>query len=114
MTPADIAADIRRVSPGALPESFQFDHLGRPCSLTPIEDVHDSGDTDWGGSTHIYNPVTDDIAEAVLGWAMVEDQHLTRGDGYWCIKGERGFHDADHGGSLGAAYAAWRWARGIA
>ena len=23
-------------------------------------------------------------------------------------KGERGFHDADHGGSLGAAYAAWR------
>ena len=31
-----------------------------------------------------------------------------------CGEGERGFHDADHGGSLGAAYAAWRWARGIA
>lgn len=120
MTHAEVAADIRKHSPGALPGSFRFDHHGRPCSVTSIEDCYDSGDTDWGDITHIYNPVADDIAESVLRDTMVRDAEMAREYGAYYsfnqaqVTKHRGFHDSDYGGSLQACHAAWRFARGIA
>lgn len=44
----------------------------------------------------------------------VQDANLARWPGGDWVGNQKAFNDADHGGSLGAAYAAWRWARGIA
>jgi len=97
MTPSEVAAAIRQHSPGALPESVTIeDHYGIPA-------VHAYG---------VY--LRSDIAEAVLIAAMVQDACLARWPGGDWVGNQKAFNDADHGGSLGAAYAAWRWARGIA
>lgn len=108
MTPADIAAAIRRVSPGALPESFHV--LGEDlcfrrsaCRSANILAIFDH-----------YQTLPDDIAEAVLIAAMVQDANLARWPGGDWVGNQKAFNDADHGGSLGACYAAWRFAKGIA
>ena len=103
----DIAATIRKHSPGALSESAVVGKTKLRMEYSKTVEAD-------GTTERLFCIMPDDIAEAVLRDAMVEDQHLTRGDGYWCIKGERGFYDADHGGSLGACYSAWRWSKGIA
>lgn len=91
-TLTDIAADIRRVSPGALPESL---HIRSELRV------------DVG----VLMPIPDDIAEAVLIKAMVMDAHLARwsrhGWNGW-IGEQESFSDHHHGGSLGACYQAWR------
>ena len=102
---ADIAAEIRKHSPGALPESLD-DGKYDPVRLTMRYGV----------------PLPDDIAETALRDAMTADiaphailirtadaYRLDMRDG----KRERWFHDSDHGGTLGACHAAWKFARGI-
>lgn len=106
MTPSEVAAAIRRVSPGALPESVSW--LGAATIEVPDRDPRASR-TD---TVTVFLP--DDIAEATLIAAMVQDACLSRWPGGDWVGNQKAFNDSDHGGSLGAAYAAWRWARGIA
>ena len=112
----DIAQTIRKHSPGVLPESFR-EHCGRLCGCFPCREPS-------GLTSAVYSPLPDDIAEAVLIAAMVMDAGLRRWRS-WRWDAERkgptgGFHshevffDSDPGGSIGAAYAAWKWAKGIA
>lgn len=104
MTPSEVAAAIRRVSPGALPKSFETD---LPSPLNGRIWIVDQ-------NTNSIPECPDDIAEAVLIAALVQDANLARWPGGDWVGNQKAFNDADHGGSLGAAYAAWRWARGIA
>lgn len=111
----DIAQTIRQHSPDALPRSLRIDD-GRLCFVESGKD--DNGATDL--VTNWYTPLPDDIAEAVLRDAMVMDARLERGPTgcHWLAYPDpdtyQMFSDADHGGSLGACYAAWKWAKGIA
>ena len=108
----DIAATIRKHSPGVLPESMSFDGFRFGV-----------GGVDHTGTIPTLAELPDDIAEAVLRDAMTSDvaPHailIRTSDAYRLDamdgKRERWFHDSDHGGSLGACYAAWRWSKGIA
>ena len=123
----DIAADIRKHSPGVLPESFHVDHLGRLCFIEVAIVVEDP---DY--ASHWYTPLPEYAVEAVLRDAMIHDPSVTdivrnnetmvvNGLGYTTYGPPDGdpqeseeFLDDDHGGSLGACYAAWKWAKGIA
>lgn len=115
MTPADIAADIRKHSPGALPESLGLQH-GHLVIGTKDEYVFHSSTE----RVLIARPwVPDDIAEAVLIAAMVMDGDLHRRNRAWYSNepgenAEGEFADEDCGGPLGACHAAWRWSKGIA
>jgi len=115
MTLSEIAAAIRRVSPGAVPKQFH-ERNGVMCVSYP---GHESG----------LAPLPDDIARHVLMAAMVLDAKADRFapcDDGWIVHRRRtdvpsdttheskAFFDVDHGGSLGACYAAWRFAKGIA
>ena len=99
----DIAATIRKHSPGAMTESVYFDDDDVPCAICE----------DLGG---VPIPIPDDIAEAVLIAAMVQDANLHRMPTSWLDARVGGSHcfDSAHGGSLGACYAAWCFAKGIA
>lgn len=120
-TLTDIAQAIRQHSPDALPRSLRIDD-GRLCFVEPGKD--DNGATDL--VTNWYTPLPDDIAEAVLVAAMVRDSPVERFPGddspswvsYHIVprsySEQREFYDSDHGGPLGACYAAWKWAKGIA
>ena len=103
----DIAATIRKHSPGALPESFR-EHCGRLCGCFPCREPS-------GITSAVYSPLPDDIAEAVLIAAMVQDANLHRMPTSWLDARVGGSHcfDSAHGGSLGACYRAWCWAKGI-
>lgn len=99
---ADIAAALREHSPGVLPKSFVNDST-RSWIVYPISPIP---------------PCPDDIAAAVLRDAMVGDAQLWwTGDCWRVSNGVPGnthdFYPSDHGGSLGACYAAWKWAKGI-
>ena len=113
----DIAATIRKHSPGVLPESVVI-VAGTILAMrhTPVRETS-------GGISYSVVMFPDDIAEAVLRDAMTSDvaPHailIRTSDAYRLDamdgKRERWFHDSDHGGSLGACYAAWRWSKGIA
>lgn len=101
-TPATIAAKLRQHSPGCLPESL---HILGPDDQ-PARMFVELEDKAW-----IRLP--DDIAEAVLRDAMVMSVKLARGDSCWYTTPGDWFADSDHGGSLGACYAAWCWVKGI-
>lgn len=110
----EIAQTVRQHSPDALPRSLRIDD-GRLCFVEHGKD--DNGATDL--VTNWYTPLPDDIAEAVLIAAMVMDADLRRWNNAWYSNepgedAEGEFDDSDHGGSLGACYAAWKWAKGIA
>lgn len=114
----DIAQTIRQHSPDALPRSLRIED-GRLWFVEHGKD--DNGATDL--VTNWYTPLPDDIAEVVLIAAMVDDAYIERfkEPNGWnaCIEADDSitaehFLDSDHGGSLGAAYAAWKWAKGIA
>lgn len=102
----DIATTIRKHSPGVLPEGFVVDDCFGIIIKPSCEHLPDS------------------IAEAVLRDAMVRDANLgrwhagrweaTRGSPHSGFDAHEIFHDAAHGGSLGACYAAWCWSKGIA
>ena len=107
-----IAATIRKHSPGAMTESL---HTG-PAGLGYFQfsSSHDGREK--------LRILPDDIAEAVLRDAMTSDvaPHailIRTSDAYRLDamdgKRERWFHDSDHGGSLGACWRAWRFAKGI-
>lgn len=109
----DIAATIRKHSPGVLPESL---HTG-PAGLGYFQfsSAHDGREK--------LRLLPNDIAGAVLRDAMTADiaPHavlIRTADAYRLdvLHGNREgwFHDSDHGGSLGACYAAWCFAKGIA
>lgn len=108
MTPTAIAAKLRQHSPGCLPESIAFDN-GR----------FGIGGVDHTGTTPTLSELPDDVAEAVLIGAMVMDARLERGATgcHWLAypgpDTHQMFSDPDHGGSLGACYAAWCWAKGL-
>lgn len=118
-TLTDIAAAIRRHSPKALPVLGEED--GRLCM------IESSGRGEYAANWHV--PLPDDIARHVLMAAMVLDAKADRFapcDDGWIVHRRRtdvpsdttheskAFFDVDHGGSLGACYAAWRFAKGIA
>lgn len=117
MTPTAIAAKLRQHSPGCLPESI--DSLG-PLSI----EIPDKSPLASPGDTFTHF-LPDDIAEAVLRDAMAMDatgfmRREMFGTPAWEAsqlgapdKPPRIFHDADHGGSLGACYAAWLFSKGL-
>lgn len=107
-TLTDIAADIRKHSPGVLPESLYIE-------VGATERI-------WAKSSKGTFPLPDDIAEAVLRDAMTDDiaPHavlIRTADAYRLdmLDGnrERWFHDSEHGGRTQALHAAWRKARGL-
>ena len=112
-TLTDIAADIRKHSPGALPKSFD-------TSLPPPLDGRC-----WivDANLNTIPECPDDIAEAVLIAAMVVDGRVSRTPSYnpdgwvsyrmFARDSVRIFNDSDHGGPLGACHAAWRWVKGL-
>jgi hypothetical protein len=110
-----VAADIRKHSPGALPESLGLQH-GHLVIGTKDEYVFHSSTE----RVLIARPwVPDDIAEAVLIAAMVMDAKMERWlDNEWAayrsLDDYQSFADADYGGPLGACYKAWLWGRGLA
>lgn len=104
----DITASLRRHSPGAVPKSFETDTNGSLqccgfCDSAPFQ------------------PMPDDIARHILGFAMVLDCNAVRDtNGWgthvperdWC---DRIFADADHNNDqLLSLYFAWKFAKGIA
>ena len=105
---ADIAAALRKESPGRVPESL--DYLGSKYPLCVVLK---------GKLT----PIPDDIAAAVLIAVMVQDCYIIHRDKCdsawrsWIASNNplsgRTFRDSDHGGSLGACYQAWRWSKGL-
>lgn len=112
-TITDIAAAIRKHSPGVLPE--KIDYLG---SRYPLCMIDTKGE---------FVPLPDDIARHVLGFAMVLDGKIHRHDGAWVVVSEEpfeggrrwfsqlAFRDADHGGdALVALLRAWEHSRGLA
>ena len=101
-----IAATIRKHSPGAMTESL---HTG-PAGLGYFQfsSSHDGREK--------LRILPDDIAEAVLRDAMVRDGLLLRATQAWWVVidgSAHWFQDSDHGGSLGACWRAWRFAKGI-
>lgn len=113
-TITDIAAAIRKHSPGVLPESFR-EHCGRLCGCIPCREPS-------GITSAVYSVLPDDIAEAVLRDAMTADiaPHVVlirTADAYRLdmLDGnrEKWFHDSEHGGRTQALHAAWRKARGL-
>jgi hypothetical protein len=118
-TLTEIAADIRKHAPGALPESL---HTG------PAGPGFFSESTTGREKLRL---LPDDIARHVLGFAMVmdlEDPQRDKTEAVWFVYGPsgkvtnggepiheaRGFYDSDHSGDpLLSLYAAWKWARGI-
>lgn len=114
----DIARDLFKHAPDSLPPSLRIDKDGRLCFVEPGKP------DDLGGQlvTNWYTPLPDDIAEAVLRDAMTRNIApravlIRTADAYRLDmidgKRERWFHDSDHGGTLGACYAAWKFAMGI-
>lgn len=98
MNHAEIAAMIRQHAPNAIPESI--------VEASP-----------FGYRTLCVGGVVldPDIAEAVLIKAMVVDGRLNRWPDSWGLSGDdwEMWPDTDHGGILGACFAAWKYARGI-
>jgi hypothetical protein len=113
-TLTEIAAEIRKHAPGALPTSI-YDggkHLWTRCATNPES----------------FALLPDDTASHVLGFAMVMDCRADRFapcDEGWIVHRRiinipsdsthesQPFFDPDHGGDpLLSLYAAWRWARG--
>lgn len=114
----DIAAALRRASPGRVPERIEVLDKGMPLYVVA------------GGK---YIPLPDDIARHVIGFAMVMDYF----DGYsisrcpnlsgWEVRLDfdemadggiawewDGFADEDHSNDpLLSLYAAWKFAKGI-
>ena len=106
----DIAATIRKHSPGVLPESVVI-VAGTILAMrhTPVRETS-------GGISYSVVMFPDDIAEAVLRDAMVRDGLLLRATQAWWVVidgSAHWFQDSDHGGSLGACWRAWRFAKGI-
>jgi hypothetical protein len=113
-TLTEIAAEIRKHAPGAMPESL---HTG------PAGPGFFSESTTGREKLRL---LPDYIARHVLIAAMVMDMGVQR---EWSIDGEaeywwhayspalddgKDFPDSDHGNDpLLSLYAAWRWARGI-
>lgn len=109
-TLVDIAAAIRRHSPGAVPESIKIDSRIRLRTCGTI----------------MASEEIDDIARHVLIAAMVMEMDAARdtrarhSGATWRVRCPktgvyRVEHDKDHNNDpLLSLYAAWRWARGIA
>ncbi len=114
-TLTDIAASLRRHSPGALP--VLGDEDGRLCM------IESSGRGEYAANWHV--PLPDDIARHVLIAAMVMDcgaqrdwlqdkstrwWYVTRKDGVE----EKSFEDKDHNNDpLLSLYGAWLWEKGL-
>jgi hypothetical protein len=107
-TIATIATDLRKHSPGVLPESLVISHdLWTCCKYDGFYDIC----------------IRDDIAEAVLRDAMTADIApnavlIRTADAYrldiFDSNRDYWFHDSEHGGRTQAAHAAWRKAKGLA
>lgn len=110
----DIAQQISRHSPDALPPSLRIED-GRICFIA--HGKPDNGATDLVANW--YTPLPDDIAEAVLIAVMVLDARLERGSTgcHWLAYTDpdtyQMFSDPDYGGSIWSCHAAWKWAKGI-
>lgn len=109
----DIAAAIRRNSPGAVPESIAFD--GHRFGI---------GGVDHTGTIPTLAEIPDDIASHVLGFAMVialpflvRDER--NGAMCWGIDDPKDgvrtwFADSDHNNDpLLSLFSAWKFAKGI-
>lgn len=111
-TLTDIAAALREHSPDALPRSLRIDD-GRLCFVESGKD--DNGATDL--VTNWYTPLPDDIAEAVLIAAMLQDCKPTLVS--WGVastsptRGAKSFNFDRHGGFFPAVAKAWRWHKDI-
>lgn len=108
-TLVDIAAAIRRNSPGVLPESLSFD--GQRFGI---------GGVDHTGTIPTLAEMPDDIARSVLGFAMVMDCCAHRdwcadgSDIWWYVDQGEMFRDEDHSNDpLLSLYAAWLWGKGL-